>query len=217
MSASPPPRRTVTNSVRPSSARQGPWTDIYGLSATLHYAITGHAPPSAYDRLMADTYKPLAALWPQGFPIRLLRGVDAGLSLAIEHRPETISAWRALLHDELPDSAPTVVMAPAARPASHRAAARRGWLALGTGIVLAGLAELQITAQKAEMMGQLQRLGPDSPPEEYQRLNRALLDLELRRRSNGERSLDDLVRKLFERHGAAQHDDITAMVLRYQR
>jgi DNA primase len=49
--------------------------------------------------------------------------------------------------------------------------------------ILAGLAELQITAQKAEMMGQLQRLGPDSPPEEYQRLNRALLDLELRRRA----------------------------------
>jgi DNA primase len=49
--------------------------------------------------------------------------------------------------------------------------------------ILAGLAELQITAQKAEMMGQLQRLGPDSPPEEYQRLNRALLELELRRRA----------------------------------
>ena len=24
-----------------TSAKQGPWTDIYGLSATLHYAITG--------------------------------------------------------------------------------------------------------------------------------------------------------------------------------
>ena len=134
-----------------SSAKQGPWTDIYGLSATLHYAITGHAPPSAYDRLMADTYKPLAALWPQGFAIRLLRGVDTGLSLSIEQRPATISAWRALLHDELPDSAPTVVMAPAARPATHRAAARRGWLALGTGIVLAGLAGAYVTFAPAPM------------------------------------------------------------------
>jgi serine/threonine protein kinase len=35
-----------------TSAKQGPWTDIYGLSATLHYAITGKAPPSAFDRLL---------------------------------------------------------------------------------------------------------------------------------------------------------------------
>ena len=33
-----------------TSAKQGPWTDIYGLSATLYHAITGHAPPSAFDR-----------------------------------------------------------------------------------------------------------------------------------------------------------------------
>ncbi|NDH64218.1 MAG: serine/threonine protein kinase, partial [Alphaproteobacteria bacterium] len=29
-----------------TSAKQGPWTDIYGLSATLYHAITGKAPPS---------------------------------------------------------------------------------------------------------------------------------------------------------------------------
>src|SRR6185295_11238198 len=28
-----------------TSAKQGPWTDIYGLSATLYHAITGHPPP----------------------------------------------------------------------------------------------------------------------------------------------------------------------------
>ena len=49
--------------------------------------------------------------------------------------------------------------------------------------ILAGLAELQITAQKAERMGQLQRLDPASSPEEYQRLNRELMELELRRRA----------------------------------
>jgi DNA primase len=49
--------------------------------------------------------------------------------------------------------------------------------------ILAGLAELQITAQKAEMMGQLQRLDPSDAPEEFQRLNRGLMELELRRRA----------------------------------
>jgi len=37
-----------------TSAKQGPWTDIYGLSATLYHAITGQAPPGAFDRLLSD-------------------------------------------------------------------------------------------------------------------------------------------------------------------
>src|SRR5471030_2776810 len=37
-----------------TSARQGPWTDIYGLSATLYHAITGMTPPSAFDRMLDD-------------------------------------------------------------------------------------------------------------------------------------------------------------------
>ncbi|WP_369047009.1 DNA primase [Sinomonas sp. P10A9] len=49
--------------------------------------------------------------------------------------------------------------------------------------ILAGLAELQITAQKAEMIGQLQRLDPAGAPEAFQRLNRRLMELELRRRA----------------------------------
>ena len=45
-----------------TSAKQGPWTDIYGLSATLYHAITGHTPPSAFDRMLDDGYQPLAQL-----------------------------------------------------------------------------------------------------------------------------------------------------------
>ena len=33
---------------------QGPWTDVYGLSATIYYCLTGKAPPQALDRLMDD-------------------------------------------------------------------------------------------------------------------------------------------------------------------
>jgi serine/threonine protein kinase len=129
-----------------TSAKQGPWTDIYGLSATLHYAITGRAPPSAFDRLMEDTYQSLAGVPPQGFDVRLLIGIDTGLSLPLEQRPSSIAAWRALLGDQPADSAPTLVMAPPPRrpptapAAAPRSSARRGWLALGAGIVLAAAA-----------------------------------------------------------------------------
>lgn len=128
-----------------SSAKQGPWTDIYGLSATMYCAVTGEAPPSAFDRLMADTYEPLAGLWPRGFDIRLLRGIDAGLSLAVEQRPQSIAAWRPLLHEKPADSSSTLVMPAAARTPAHRSAARRGWLALAAGVVLTGLAGAYVT------------------------------------------------------------------------
>ncbi|MCB5274315.1 DNA primase [Arthrobacter sp. SO5] len=49
--------------------------------------------------------------------------------------------------------------------------------------ILARLFELQITRVKADKMGQLQRLDAASDPEEFQRLNRELMQLEMQRRS----------------------------------
>ena len=45
------------------------------------------------------------------------------------------------------------------------------------------LFELQITHQKAELMGRLQRMGPSGDPEEFASLNRQLVELEVTRRS----------------------------------
>jgi DNA primase len=49
--------------------------------------------------------------------------------------------------------------------------------------ILARLFELQITRVKAEKMGQLQRLDASADPEEFQRLNRELMQLEMERRA----------------------------------
>jgi peptidoglycan hydrolase-like protein with peptidoglycan-binding domain len=80
-----------------TSARQGPWTDIYSLSATLHHAITGSAPPSAFDRMLDDEYQPLARKAPPGFGRGLLIGLDAGLAVRASDRPQSIAGWRPIL------------------------------------------------------------------------------------------------------------------------
>jgi peptidoglycan hydrolase-like protein with peptidoglycan-binding domain len=80
-----------------TSAKQGPWTDIYSLSATLYHAITGAAPPSAFDRMLDDEYQPLARKAPPGFGRGLLVGLDAGLSVRASDRPQSIAGWRPIL------------------------------------------------------------------------------------------------------------------------
>jgi len=80
-----------------TSAKQGPWTDIYGLSATLYHAIAGTAPPSAFDRMLDDEYRPLGQLQPAGFLPGLLVGLDAGLAVRASDRPQSIAGWRPIL------------------------------------------------------------------------------------------------------------------------
>ena len=77
-----------------TSDKQGPWTDIYSLSATLYHAITGHAPPSSLERALNDSYEPLAKLQPAGFSAATLQRIDAGLALRAKDRPQSIALWR---------------------------------------------------------------------------------------------------------------------------
>ena len=80
-----------------AAAKQGAWTDIYGLSATLYHAITGSRPPSAMERTLDSSYETLATLAPPGFSPALLAGLDAGMMVRPADRPQSIAAWRALL------------------------------------------------------------------------------------------------------------------------
>jgi hypothetical protein len=94
-----------------TSAKQGPWTDIYGISATLYHAIAGKVPPGAFDRMLNDTYEPLAQLSPAGFAGGELAGIDAGLAVAARDRPQSIAGWRPILGmSAAPDADTTIAM-----------------------------------------------------------------------------------------------------------
>ena len=80
-----------------TSDKQGPWTDIYGLSATLYHAITGKPPPSSLERALNDAYEPLAKLSPEGYAPGILQGIDVGLTVRAKDRPQSIAEWRDIL------------------------------------------------------------------------------------------------------------------------
>src|SRR5258708_11279296 len=99
-----------------TSARQGPWTDIYGLAATLYHAIAGKVPPSAFDRMLDDTYETLAQLNPAGFSPGVLAGIDAGLAVAARDRPQSIAGRPPILGMTAAAAADATVVMGQARP-----------------------------------------------------------------------------------------------------
>jgi len=83
-----------------ADGEQGPWTDIYALAATLYEAITGWPPPDATTRLLADRMVPATQSGAGKYPASFLAGIDAGLGLRKEDRPQSVAVWRAMLFDE---------------------------------------------------------------------------------------------------------------------
>ena len=73
--------------------KQGPWTDVYALAATIYQAVTGQVPPEALDRLEDD---PLES--PSALGIVLPRDVEGALmrALSVRHagRFQTMKAFQ---------------------------------------------------------------------------------------------------------------------------
>lgn len=77
--------------------KQGAWTDIYGLAATLYHAATGEKPKDSPDRILEDTLEPLATKAAGRYARDFLRAIDAGMAVRPENRPQTVREWRSLL------------------------------------------------------------------------------------------------------------------------
>ena len=102
--------KTLTSVVSPGYApfeqyysksdRQGPWTDIYGLGATLYRALSGLQPMAAIDRSEAilkaerDVFVSAAELGSGRYSPNFLRAVDAALVFNEKKRPQNVAEWR---------------------------------------------------------------------------------------------------------------------------
>ena len=80
-----------------TKGKQGPWSDIYGLSATMYRALTGERPQDSPDRMLEDHLTPLSVKLKSSINKDLLRGLDLGMSLRPENRPPNIESFRNIL------------------------------------------------------------------------------------------------------------------------
>lgn len=69
----------------------GPWTDVYGLAATIYYCVTGKLPAEANSRILTDCLKPpseLCTLTPAQERVIL-----KGLAMAADDRYQTVEEF----------------------------------------------------------------------------------------------------------------------------
>lgn len=82
------------------SNKQGPWTDIYGLGATMYRSVVGRSPSEAMERSEGllhsetDTFVTASEINPEGYSPALLSAIDHALAFKAEDRPQSVSAWQ---------------------------------------------------------------------------------------------------------------------------
>ncbi len=146
--------------------KQGPWTDVYALAATVYFALLGKTPPPSVSRLMADSYVPLVESCAGRYSASFLASIDKALRVRPEERTQSIAELRADLGLEavtessevtqMPGdrqggaagqssagsnnakNSPTVAASQASPGENEKGSAK--WLGLGAGILLIGAA-----------------------------------------------------------------------------
>nr|VFJ93027.1 MAG: Formylglycine-generating enzyme, required for sulfatase activity, contains SUMF1/FGE domain [Candidatus Kentron sp. LFY] len=127
-------------------ARQGPWTDVYALSATLYRTVTGQLPPTALDRLHDDELRPPSALGvaiPEDHEAVLLKGLAIRARDRWQGVGEMRRAWQPKPETVVDPPEPE---APEVQPPRPDTYVKYGlWIALFTAVITALMLILDLT------------------------------------------------------------------------
>lgn len=85
-----------------SKGKQGPWSDIYSLCATVYYCMTGKAPDNSLDRLAGDTVKPLWEVV-SNCPDKFAKAIMKGMAVYQDQRFQNVTDLRQALMSSFDD------------------------------------------------------------------------------------------------------------------
>jgi len=83
--------------------KQGPWTDLYAMAASLYLAIVGKLPVDALSRGSSllndghDSYEPASTEAKDRFSENFLLAVDNAMMFRAQDRPQNVKAWTDML------------------------------------------------------------------------------------------------------------------------
>lgn len=83
-----------------STGKQGSWTDVYGICATLYFMLTGIVPKNATERILEDAVTPITEIDDINLTQTQKEAIQKGMSVEASKRMQTIGELYEVLYNE---------------------------------------------------------------------------------------------------------------------